>query len=145
MEKMGSYLETFTLKVEDYVQSRMILNLSYLPSSNMIIPFNNAKHRKNNKQLQQVPLLPNLNNINTTTSYSRIEVDCKLLPQESCIRMLNDKTELVNSTQSFKYHFGYDLDHKTIRYNELQELFVAMQFLVHIESTKESTSLQELT
>jgi hypothetical protein len=49
MEKVGSHLETFALKAEDYVQSRTIPNLSYLHSSNMITAFNNAKNRKNNK------------------------------------------------------------------------------------------------
>jgi hypothetical protein len=88
-----------------------------------------------------VPLLPSLDNINIITSYSKIKVDYKWLPQESCIKMLNDKTKFVNSTQSFKSGFRYDLDHKTIKYNELQKLLVAMQFLVQIKSMKKSTSL----
>ncbi len=48
-----------------------------------------------------MPLLPNLDNTDTTTSYSRIDVDNKLL-QKSCIGVLNDKVELAKSAQSFK-------------------------------------------
>jgi hypothetical protein len=36
MEKVGSRLETFALKVEDCVQSKTIPDLSYLHSSSMI-------------------------------------------------------------------------------------------------------------
>jgi hypothetical protein len=90
------------LKIEDNVPSIAIANFSYVPSSSMNNPFNNAKNRKNNKQLEYVPLLPNLDNSNIATSYTRIEVVCKLLLQESCIGILNDKVELVKSTQSFK-------------------------------------------
>jgi hypothetical protein len=61
-------------------------------------PFNNIENRKKNRQLQYVPLLPNFDNTNTITSYSRIEVDYKLLLQESCIGVLNDKVKLVEST-----------------------------------------------
>jgi hypothetical protein len=57
-------------------------------------------------------------NTTTVASYTKIEANSKLLLQESCIRVLNDKIELVKSTQFFKSCFGYDLDHKTIRYNE---------------------------
>jgi len=97
-KKMGSHLETFALKAKDNVQSRNIPDFSDLPSSSMSNPFSNAKNRKKKKQLQQVPLLPSLNNTNIVASYSRIEVDCKFLLQESCIRVLNDKSELVKFT-----------------------------------------------
>jgi hypothetical protein len=61
-------------------------------------PFNNVENKKKNKQLQYVLPLPSLENTSTITSYSRIEVDCKLLLQELCIGVLNDKAELVEST-----------------------------------------------
>jgi hypothetical protein len=64
-------------------------------------PVNNVENRKKNRQLQHVPLLPNLDNIDTITSYSRIDVDSKLL-QKSCIGVLNDKAKLAKSAQSFK-------------------------------------------
>lgn len=86
------------MKVEDNVQSITIPNFSYVPSSSMSNPFNNIENRKKNRQLQYVPLLPNFDNTNTITSYSRIEVDYKLLLQESCIGVLNDKVKLVEST-----------------------------------------------
>jgi hypothetical protein len=82
--KMGSHLETFALKAKDNVQSRTTLDFLDLPSSSMSNPFSNVENRKK-KQLQQVPLLASLNNTNIFASYSRIEVDCKLLLQESCI------------------------------------------------------------
>ncbi len=85
-----------------------------------------------------MPLLPSLNNTNIVASYSRIEANRKLLLQESCIGVLNDTAELVVFTQSFKSRFGYNLDHKAAGHNELQELLEAMQFLVQIESTRES-------
>ncbi len=134
---MGSHLETFVLKAKDNVQSRTITDFSDLPSSSMSNPFSNNENRKKKKQLQQVPFLPSLNNTNIGASSSKIDVDCKLLLQKSCIRVLNDRAELVEFTQSFKSRFGYDSDHKAAWYNELQELLEAMQFLVQIESIKE--------
>ncbi len=59
------------------------------------------------------------NNTISVASYSKIDADCKLLLRESCIRILNDIIQLVEPTQSFKFHFGYDLDHKFIGCNEL--------------------------
>jgi hypothetical protein len=61
-------------------------------------PFSNAENRKKKKQLQQVPFLPSVNNTNIGASYSKNEVDCRLLLQKSCIRVLNDRTELVEFT-----------------------------------------------
>jgi hypothetical protein len=97
-KKMGSHLETFALKAKDNVQSRTIPDFSDLPSSSMNNPFSNAENRKKKKQLQQVPLLPSLNNTNIVASYSRIEADCQLFLQESCIGVLNDRAELVKFT-----------------------------------------------
>jgi len=51
-KKMGSHLETFTLKVENNVKSTTILNFSYLPPSSMNNPFNNVENKKKNKQFQ---------------------------------------------------------------------------------------------
>lgn len=96
--KMGSHLETFALKAKDNVQSRTTLDFLDLPSSSMSNPFSNVENRKKKKQLQQVLLLPSLNNTNVVASYLRIEVDCKLLLQESCIGVLNDRAELVEFT-----------------------------------------------
>ncbi len=138
---MGSHLETFAVKAKNNVQSRITLYFLDLPSSCMNNPFNNVENMKNKKQFQHVPLLPSFDNTNIVTFYSRIEVDYKLLLQESCIGMLNDKVKLVKFTQSFKSYFGQDLDQKVIKYNELQELIEAMQFLVQLESTKNSNNI----
>ncbi len=97
-KKMGSHLETFALKAKDNVQWRTITDFLDFPSSSMSNPFSNAENRKKKKQLQQVPFLPSVNNTNIGASYSKNEVDCRLLLQKSCIRVLNDRTELVEFT-----------------------------------------------